>query len=284
MIDPLPSDTSYVFSDEELTCWVCCDGAAAESLLPMGCACRGSAGFAHLLCLVSAARHNVDSWTTCPTCKQYYTGEVDVGLAKARWNLVHNRPDNDEERLFVANNLAVALKESADDNEGALTIMKDVLAIRRRALGDEHPSTLDSMTNLALQHTEMGDFQAALVLNAEAVDAMRRTLGEDHEHTLHAVGSMAALLNHMGSYEQARPLHEDVLEARRRTLGEDHLDVMNSRFNLGQCCLGLNKRKKGLTHLRKAASTARKVLGVTHPSTQHFVSGLEEAEDYLSAA
>ena len=47
-------------------------------------------------------------------------------------------------------NLAVALKESAGDNAGALRLLQEVLAVRRR-LGDDHPATLDSVTNLALQ-------------------------------------------------------------------------------------------------------------------------------------
>ena len=150
------------------SCWVCCEGggtAENDKLLSTGCACRGSSGLAHLRCLVLAAQHDVDSWTTCPTCEQYYTGEVDVGLARARWKLVRQRPPEDEERLFVANNLAVALKESAGDNDGALRLMEEVLAERRRTLGDHDPRTLDSLTNLALQHAEMGHFAAALPLS-----------------------------------------------------------------------------------------------------------------------
>lgn len=133
-------------------CWVCCEGSSSEApLLATGCACRGTAGLAHLSCLVKAAMHDVTVWTACPTCKQEFTGEVDVGLARARWALVCDRPPDDQERLFVANNLAVTLKESASDNEGALRLMEEVLGVRRRLLGDGHPDTLDSITNLALQ-------------------------------------------------------------------------------------------------------------------------------------
>jgi hypothetical protein len=103
----------------------------------MGCACRGSAGLAHLHCLVEAALHNVESWTTCHVCRQEFTGEADVGLARARWERVRGRPEEDEERLFVANNLAVSLKESAGDNAGALRLMREVLAVRRR-MGEDH--------------------------------------------------------------------------------------------------------------------------------------------------
>ena len=163
-------------SEQTPSCWICCEG---ELLISTGCACRGSAGFVHLPCLVAAATHDVDLWTTCPLCRQEYTGEADLGLARARWELVCNRPAEDEERLFVANNLAVTLKESGGDDAGALRLMEEVLAVRRRTLGDEHAYTLDSIINLALQHYEMGALSAALPLGEEAVAATRRTLGKD---------------------------------------------------------------------------------------------------------
>ena len=130
-----------------------------------------------------------------------------MGLARARWERVRGRSAEDEERLFVANHLAVALKESAGDNAGALRLMQEVLAVRRR-LGDDHPATLDSLTNLALQHHEMGDYQAALPLSQEAVALARRTLGAEHEETLIAVASLGAIHSSMGEYHLARPLLE----------------------------------------------------------------------------
>lgn len=155
-------------SDEERACWVCCDGEDHAELLTTGCACRGSSGLAHLHCLVMAAEHNVERWSHCPTCRQEYTGEVDVQLAEMRWALVRDRPAEDPERLFVASNLAVTRKESAGDNAGALELLEEVVAIYRRTLGDEHPDTLDSIANLALLLTEMGRYEAALPLSTEA--------------------------------------------------------------------------------------------------------------------
>lgn len=277
------------------TCWVCCEGG--DGLIHAGCGCRGSAGICHLHCLVQAAQHDVDSWTTCPTCGQYFTGDADVGLARARWELVRGRPAEDEERLFVANNLAVALKESAGDYTGALQLMEEVLTVRRRTLGDQDPSTLDSMTNLALQHTEMGDYDAAESLSREAVAAMRRTLGDLHAHTLVSIGSLAALLSTQGKFEQAKPLHKEVLAGRRRTLGADHLDTINSMHGFGRCLVGLgvtasskdaqemqHQQQRGLTLLRDAVKTAQRVLGHHHPSTQHFADGLATAEVEVAAA
>lgn len=197
----------------------------------------------------------------------------------------------------MANNLAVALKESAGDYNGALQLMEEVLTVRRRTLGDQDPSTLDSMTNLALQHTEMGNYGAAEPLSREAVAAMRRTLGDLHAHTLVSIGSLAALLSMQGKFEQAKPLHEEVLAGRKRTLGADHLDTINSMHGLGRCLVGLGvavssedaqekqqeQQQRGLTLLRDAVKIAQRVLGHHHPSTKHFAGGLATAEVEVAA-
>ena len=76
----------------------------------------------------------------------------------------------------------MTLKESAGDNAGALTLMEEVLTVRRKTLGDIHPDTLDSIINLALQHNEMGNFESALPLSLEAVASTREQLGSTNEH------------------------------------------------------------------------------------------------------
>jgi hypothetical protein len=216
-------------ASEPSTCWICCEGAEDGSpLLVAGCACRGSAGLAHVACVVAAAGHDISLWTHCPTCNQEFTGDMDVALARARWETVCGRPDDDGERLFVANNLAHSLSESVGDMEGARRLFEEVLAARRRSLGDMHPDTLASITNLSLQYNEMGDHQAALPLGIEAVDSTRRVLGEEHEHTLVAAACLASVYNGLCRYADALPLHEATLEARRRTLGTSHLETMNS--------------------------------------------------------
>ena len=251
----------------------------AEPLLRSGCACRGSAGLAHAGCLVlAAAQCNVDYWTTCPTCKQQFTGEMEVALAHARWQSVRARPLEDPERLFVANNLAVTLLESANDSAGALQLLEEVLQVRRRTLGDEHPETLDSITNLALNYMEVGDYAAAMPLSEEAVALTRRTLGtEREEEAAHAINSLAAVLHLTGDHARARPLYEEALAMRMRRLGPSHLDTMNSAHSLGQCLVGLGQHGLGLSMLEQVNARARRVLGESHPSTVHFLSGEADA-------
>jgi E3 ubiquitin-protein ligase DOA10 len=87
--------------ESDAVCWVCCDSETEDTLLPTGCACRGSGGFSHVKCLVDAATHDVARWTSCPTCLQDFTGIMEVRLAQARWDRVRNRSAEDAEVSYV---------------------------------------------------------------------------------------------------------------------------------------------------------------------------------------
>ncbi|KOO32786.1 sodium channel protein type 9 subunit alpha [Chrysochromulina tobinii] len=184
---------------------------------------------------------------------------MEVSLAHARWESVRSRPLEDPERLFVANNYAVTLLESAGDPTGALELLEEVLKVRRRILGNEHPETLDSITNLALNYMEVGRYEAALPLSEEAVALTRGTLaGPDRvEGTAHAIGSLAAVLHLMGEPSRARQLHEEALQMRRRLLGPSHLDTMNSEHGLGQCLISVGESTAGLAMLEDVVARAR---------------------------
>ena len=110
-------------------CWICTEGASRtrRGRLWRSCACRGpDAGFAHLHCLVEAAGYNADTWTTCPTCKQDFTGDLQLRLAQASWRMWVARDADDGRRLDSADRLAQAL-QCAGTNPGywaALPLME----------------------------------------------------------------------------------------------------------------------------------------------------------------
>ena len=254
------------------------DDDESRRLLKTGCACRGSGGVAHVRCVASAAAYDVRFWTSCPTCFQDWTGPFEVAISRARWEGVRSRPAEDPERLFVASNLAVTLQESGGDPEGAAALISEVLDVRRRTLGDDHPDTLDSITNLALHYSETGNYAKALGLSREVVAAHKRTAGDVmNVERAHAVRSLAAALNLMGKFTEARPLHERVLAFRKEHLGEEHLDTLNSTYGFGQCLVGLGEEQQGMAMIEHAASAAARIFGKNHPSARHFASGLEKS-------
>jgi hypothetical protein len=75
---------------------------------------------------------------------------------------------------------------------------QDTVARRRRVLGEDHPSTLSSATNLADDLRALGEVQAARDLDQDTVARRRRVLGEDHTDTLFSVRNLAADLRALG--------------------------------------------------------------------------------------
>jgi tetratricopeptide repeat protein/uncharacterized protein DUF4062/NB-ARC domain-containing protein len=104
--------------------------------------------------------------------------------------------------------------------------------LRRDKLGEDHPDTLDSANNLALDLHALGEYQQARTLNEDTLTRYRRVLGEDHPRTLVSASNLALDLHALGEYQQARTLQEDTLTRKRRVLGEDHPRTLDSANNL----------------------------------------------------
>jgi len=83
-------------ADESPTCLVCFESGGT---MPCGCACRGSAGWAHARCIAKAAEHAVDpeaAYHTCRICKQSYSGPMNLEIARARFRMVRRFDTQDD--------------------------------------------------------------------------------------------------------------------------------------------------------------------------------------------
>ena len=136
-------------SDEDV-CVICLE--ASPPPIQSGCACRGPACLAHPGCRVKAAQALVERkgrrwWFTCQTCEQRFTGAMRIGLANAWWSQVRDRAEEDPERLAAASNLASTLSSQGKHAE-AEEMLREVLAVRKRVLGAEHPDTLAAASDM----------------------------------------------------------------------------------------------------------------------------------------
>ena len=79
--------------------------------------------------------------------------------------------------------LAVSYYTLSRDQE-AMQLYQQTLELRKRALGDEHPDTLQSMHNLALSYSRLDHYLEALQLGKQSVKAQRRILGRSHPNII----------------------------------------------------------------------------------------------------
>lgn len=72
-----------------------------------------------------------------------------------------------------------------------------------RTLGEKHPDTLTSMSNLATRYSNLGRTQEAFELSEKVLQTMRRTLGKGHPNTLMSMSNLAIRYGELGRREEA---------------------------------------------------------------------------------
>ena len=131
------------------------------------CACRGTAGFAHVSCLAEEAKilfaeaeeNNLDwevknprfeRWDKCSLCEQKYHGVVCCALGWACWKTYVGRPEADWSRTSAMTLLGNGLGTTGQ-HQDALLVQEAELSMRRR-IGDPERNLFAVQGNLALTY------------------------------------------------------------------------------------------------------------------------------------
>jgi tetratricopeptide (TPR) repeat protein len=148
------------------------------------------------------------------------------------------------------------------------------LSRNRRLLGDNHPSTLNSATSLAVDLRRLGDFQRALELDEDTLARKQRIFGEDHPTTLGTAHNIASIRRELGELKRARELDEDILARRQRVLGDDDPETLASANNLADDLRQLGDFARARELDEDTWDRKRRILGDDHPSTLGTASNL----------
>ncbi|KFY65112.1 hypothetical protein V496_02801 [Pseudogymnoascus sp. VKM F-4515 (FW-2607)] len=109
---------------------------------------------------------------------------------------------------------------------------RQTLQLKETVLGNDHPSTLTSLNNLAKSLGQQGKYTEA---EAEAMQRHReRVLGNDHPNTLASMNNVAASLGQQGKYAEAEVMHRQTLQLQETVLGGKHPDTLVSMNNLAE--------------------------------------------------
>lgn len=132
---------------------MCLDRNPEGDLQPLGCGCVGERAYGHLECSLAAAERIASKvgycfWFKCSDCMQEFSGVTRMTLAQRWCELVKDRAEEDDERLEAAHNLASCFLEGGQHAE-AEKMQREILAVRKRVLGDEYTKTLRAHKTLA---------------------------------------------------------------------------------------------------------------------------------------
>jgi len=176
--------------------------------------------------------------------------------------------------LFAVQQLARILdREGWNSNDGryangryaeAEKLERDVLEVRRRVLGPEHPSTLFSVLFLATTLQHEGRYNEAENLERDALEVQRRVVGPEHQDTLSTMTELAVILEDEGRHDEAGKLGREVLDIRRRVFGPEHPETALSVYNLGCLAARGGRTEEAFELVREAVDHGLSTLNDLH--------------------
>ena len=192
-----------------------------------------------------------------------YLGEQDAALA---------------ETLLRLRGWAIGcLNDLGDSSDQAIEYGQSLVADSERVLGETHPGTLTSRSNLAAAYRAAGRLEEAIPLYERTLADREQVLGETHPGTLTSRSNLAAAYRAAGRLEEAIPLYERTLADREQVLGETHPGTLTSRNNLALAYRAAGRLGESIPLFERTLVDSERVLGDTHPDTLGYRSNLAYA-------
>ena len=153
------------------------------------------------------------------------------------------------------------------DPAAAIRHHERALALRRQALGPDHPDTLTSMSSLANAYWYAGRMADAVPLHEETLKLRQAKLGPDHLDTLESMSSLAVAYHDAGRLTEALPLYEESLKRLQTKHGFDHPDSLTYMNNLAGAYQAAGRLPEALPLFEAALKGRQAKLGLDHPDT-----------------
>jgi len=278
------------------TCYICTEALhrhTKEGLVRM-CACRGTAGFAHVSCLAEEAKilvagameNNLDDiqwhrWHTCSLCEQQYYHDVRCALGWACWKTYVGQPEGARRLAMQQLGSGLALAEHYED---ALTVQEALLALTRR-IGAPEDEILTVQGNLASTYQMLGREEQASQMVRDVYHVTLNLYGEENQTTIGEANSYATSLVILGRFEEAKALLRKTVPMARRVLGESHELTLKMRSLYANALYAdddatLDGLREAVTTLEDTDRIARRVFGGAHPiraGTEEFLRNARAA-------
>jgi tetratricopeptide (TPR) repeat protein len=150
-----------------------------------------------------------------------------------------------------------------------------------KQLGRDHPDTLMSGNNLAINYWDQGRYLDAVKLHEESLSLLKVKLGADAPATLKSMNNLAVAYQTLGRYADAVKLYEQTVELMKAKRGKDDPDTLTSMGNLAAGYQALGQLDAALKLAEQVVALETKKLGRDSPETLRSVSNLAEIHQVL---
>jgi tetratricopeptide (TPR) repeat protein len=211
-----------------------------------------------------------------------YKGLTAWEKAEGQWRSVlesaRRRHGGDSPRaLTTASELAHILVCRGRLDAEVLEMAESASAGLSRALGPDHPDTLDGRLHLALVYLQAGRTREAIPVLEATLKGYESKFGPDHRYTLTCRHNLAYAYHAAGLIAEVVPLHQATLRLMEAKLGPDDPTTLVSRNNLAVTYLVMGRPIQALPLLEANLKLAEKRLGPDHNHTLNFRNNLAGA-------
>ncbi|GHE32610.1 hypothetical protein GCM10017673_39290 [Streptosporangium violaceochromogenes] len=144
---------------------------------------------------------------------------------------------------------------------------REILTIRERALGPDHPDTLGTRYSIARIAGLQGRYAEAEQGYREILTIREQALRPDHPDTLAVQYSIAQAIGGQGRYTEAEQRYREILTLYEQTLGTHHPDTLTIRYSIAQAIGGQGRYTEAEQRYREILTLYEQTLGTHHPHT-----------------
>ena len=134
------------------------------------------------------------------------------------------------------NNLGVLYVQSGieGEQEKAVPLLREALQVRRKLLGNDHPSTAITASNLANLLHDLGELEEASELFDQAINSTELAMGPQSIRLADAIYGSGFLLMDQKNWDAAVGRFSSALEIYQTALPKNHPYIADGHFALGQ--------------------------------------------------
>jgi eukaryotic-like serine/threonine-protein kinase len=169
-----------------------------------------------------------------------------------------------EDAAADEHNLGVLLRFEKRPAE-AEAMLRTALAAHLQVFGAEHPSTAQTMNQLAYALHDEGKLAEAEQYARQSLATVRRAEGEEHPDTAVGLNHLASVLRDEGKLDEAETMFRQALAVGERAWGPDQADTARIEVNLGDLLAKRGKFQESERLLRTALRSREKILPSNHP-------------------
>jgi serine/threonine protein kinase/Tfp pilus assembly protein PilF len=169
-----------------------------------------------------------------------------------------------EDAAADEHNLGVLLRFEKHPAE-AEAMLRRALATHLQVFGAEHPSTAQTVNQLAYALHDEGKLSEAEQYARQSLATVRRVEGEEHPDTAVGLNHLASVLRDEGKLDEAENMFRQALAVGERAWGPDQADAARIEVNLGDLLAKRGKFQESERLLRTALRSREKILPSNHP-------------------